>query len=90
MPPVHTYETAPVPLSVTDVPEHTVVDGAAVYPTVGARLALMLMAILDAVPLPQEFTGVTVMFPGVEPKTILMEVEFCPEEMVVPLGTVHV
>ena len=90
IPPVHEYDTAPVPLSVTGVPEHTVEDGVAVNETVGARLGFVVIARVADVPAPHELTGATVMFPEVVPKTILMLVEFCPEEIVVPLGTVHV
>jgi hypothetical protein len=48
------------------------------------------MEIEDAVPLPHEFTGVTVTLPDTVPYTILIDVVFCPEDIVVPDGTVHV
>lgn len=67
IPPVQEYVVAPVPLNVTVVPAHTDVDGAAVAPTVGARFGLIVTERDDAVPLPQELTGVTVMFPELEP-----------------------
>ena len=40
IPPVQLYETAPVPLSVTEVPEHTVLDPVA--PTVGSAFTVIV------------------------------------------------
>jgi hypothetical protein len=78
-----------VPASVTDDPEQTVVEGVAVKLTVGARPAFNEMAKLEGVPFPQLFVGVTVMFPELEPNVTFMVLVFCPDTIVVPVGTVQ-
>ena len=90
IPPVQEYDVAPVPLNVTVVPAQTDEEGAAVAPTVGARLGLMVIAIDDAVPLPQELTGVTEIFPELEPKRTLILVVFCPDTIDEPDGILQV
>lgn len=51
MPPVHVYEDAPVPLSVTEFPGHIVEDGETVIPTAGEEITVMVTALVFVHPL---------------------------------------
>ena len=52
IPPVHVYETAPVPFSVTLVPVHTDVDGEAEVPTAGGGFTVIVIVFVAVQPLP--------------------------------------
>lgn len=51
-PPLHVYETPPVPFSVTAVPAHTVVPGDAVEPIVGCGFTVMVIVAVLLHPIP--------------------------------------
>ena len=63
-----------------------------VFPVIAPAAAgavLIVIALVAAIPLPHEFTGVTVTLPLAEPKDTVMLAVPAPAVMVAPVGTVQ-